>query len=91
MIKINDEISLVGLSELRTEMPKLAKNLDVKTIIVTKRGKPVAVLEDFEKYEEKKEFIEAFEDIVLGYLAKEREESSKESDYLSEEEAAKKL
>ncbi|MBI2634306.1 hypothetical protein HYW82_01380 [Candidatus Peregrinibacteria bacterium] len=91
MIKINDEITMVGMAELRHEIPSLSKNLKFKTVIITKRGKPVAVLEEFGQYEEKKDIIDTFEDVVLGYMAKERHQNSKESDYLPSSLAAKKL
>jgi len=91
MIQIDDNTILVGTTDLRTEMPKITKNIKIKKIILTKRGKPVAVIEDFEQYKEKEEFIDSFEDLVLGYLAKERDSKSKKSDYLSEEEVNKKL
>jgi len=90
MINITDNISMVGASELRTQMPKLTKDIKLKTIIVTKKGKPVAVLEDFDIYEEKKKVIDLFEDIVLGYLARERDQNSKDSDFITEEEVLKK-
>ncbi len=91
MIKLNDDTLLIGTTELRNEIPKLTKDLKVKTIIVMKRGKPIAVLEDFKQFEEKKNLLETFEDLVLGYLAKEREEKSKKNDYVSEEEVSKKI
>lgn len=90
MMKFNDDVTLVGLAELREEMPKLAKDLKFKTVIITNRGKPVAVMEDFKQYEENKEILDAFEDIVLGHLALERMKNSKDTDYLSEKEFKKK-
>lgn len=90
MINITDNIAMVGASELRKEMPKLAKEMKVKTIIVTKKGKPIAVLEDFDVYEEKKKVIDLFEDIVLGYQARERDKTGKDSDFIPEEEVLKK-
>ncbi|MBU0668101.1 hypothetical protein KJ835_03180 [Patescibacteria group bacterium] len=91
MINVNDEIKLVGTTELRNQIPMLAKDLKNKTVIVMKRGKPVAVLEDYAKYTEKEKILEAFEDLVLGHIAKERHEKSKKSDYIPIEEVMKKL
>lgn len=91
MITITDDTLLVGATELRKEMPRLAKEMKTKTIIITKKGKPVAVLEDFDEYTQKKRVLETFEDIVLGYLAKERFENAKEADYISHEEMLKYL
>ncbi|MEK7524232.1 MAG: hypothetical protein AAB588_04360 [Patescibacteria group bacterium] len=91
MIPISDETVIIGTAELRKEIPQLTKNLKTKTVIVTKKGKPVAVLEDFDEYQEKNRLFETFEDIVLGYLAKERHEKSKKGDYISGKEMAKRL
>ena len=91
MIHTTDDTTLIGIAELRTEMPKIAKNLKIKTVIVMKRGKPVGVLQDYALYEEKENLIEIFEDMVLGRLAKEREASAKEKDYISHEKVVKKI
>lgn len=88
---INDDIKLIGATDLRTEIPKLTKDMKVKTVIVMKRGKPVAVLEDYEKYEEKRKILDTFEDLVLGYMAKERYESTAKNRYIDEKKVAKKL
>lgn len=90
MININDDIMLIGTTELRTEIPKLAKNLKIKTVIITKRGKPVAVLEDYSKYKEKEGVLDDLEDMFLGHLAMERWNKSKKSDYVPLESLLKK-
>ena len=86
MINIGDDTILIGMTELRTELPKLSKQLKVKKIIITKRGKPVTILEDYEKYQEKEALIENLEDLVLGNIALERSKNSTEKDYISHEE-----
>lgn len=92
MMYLKRDQSLVGTAELRKELPKFTKELKIKkTMIILNRGKPVAVLEDFSEFEEKEHLLETFEDLVLGYLAKERDKKSKAKDYLDEETAAKKL
>lgn len=91
MININDDVAVMGASEMRNEIPNITKNLKSKKIIITKRGKPIAVLQEFQEYEEKEKLIDEFEDFILGKLAKERKESSKETDYISQEEMIKKL
>lgn len=90
MIKVHDT-AIIGMSELRAEMPKLTREFKIKTIIVMKKGEPVAVLEDYTTHEEKEKLLNVFEDLILGYLAKERESKSKKSDYIPEEKAMKKL
>ena len=89
MIELNNDIVLVGSSELRTEMPKLAGFLAMKTVIITKKGKPMAVLQDFKEYKQKEALLESFKDSVLGHVAKERELKSKK--YLSEATVARRL
>ena len=91
MIHVTDEKTLLGIAELRKEIPQLTKDLKIKTVIVMRRGKPVGVLQDYEEYEEKEKLIEEFEDLVLGHLAMERLKNSKPSDYLSEKEVLKRL
>ena len=91
MINITDDTALVGSTDLRKDMPKLTKELQIKTIIVMKKGKPFAVLESFDRFEEKERTIDAFEDLVLGHLAKEREEKSKKGDYVPEKKVVKKF
>ncbi len=93
MYNISEDSLLIGTSELRTAMPELEKVLKKKEkkIILTKRGKPIGILADYEDYERKEEFLDEFEDYVLGHIAKERWENSKESDYLPMEELAKTL
>lgn len=91
MLIIDDDTVLVGATELRGNMPEISKNIKTKKIIVLKRGEPFAVLTDFEQYKEKEEIIETFEDIVLGYLARERDQNSSAGDFLDSEIVAKKL
>lgn len=79
------------MAELRKEAPEIAKDLKNKTVIVTKRGKPIAVLEDYQSYQEKEKLMEEFEDIILGHMAKERSKNSKPEDFIPIEVVAKKL
>ena len=91
MMNINDDTLLIGTSELRTNMPKISKEIKNKKIILVKRGKPFAVLSDYEEYNKKEELLDNFEDLVLGLLAKEREENSSDKNYITLEEVEKKL
>ena len=91
MFTIKDEIILVSMSELRTEMPKIRKHLTKKVVIVTSRGKPVAVLEDYDTYKKKEDFLDEMTDVILGLEAKKRHEKSKPGDYISHEEMLKRL
>lgn len=91
MLHISDHIKLIGSTELRTEIPKLTKDVQVQTVIVTKRGKPVAVLQNYAQYKEKEDLLDTFEDLILGYLAKERFDRSTAKDYVDGAVVAKKL
>lgn len=79
------------MAELRKEAPEIAKDLKYRTVIVTKRGKPVAVLEDYQTYQEKEKLVEEFEDIILGNIAKERAKNAKPEDFIPMEVVAKRL
>ena len=91
MISVNADTLVVGAAELRKQMPYLAKEIKTKTVIVTKKGKPIAVLEDFDEYTQKNRLIETFEDLVLGHMAKDRWKNSNKSDYIAHEDMMKKL
>ncbi|EKD47688.1 MAG: hypothetical protein ACD_65C00334G0003 [uncultured bacterium] len=80
MINVAEDTILIGATELRTEVPMLMKMK--KKVIVMKRGKPIGVLQNFDDYEAQEKILDAFEDIVLGYLAKERFENATNEDYV---------
>lgn len=91
MLTIDDNTVLIGATELRSNMPQISKDIKTKKIIVVKRGKPFAVLTDFEDYQEKENLIDTFEDVVLGYLAKERDKKNAAKDFVEAEDVEKKL
>ena len=91
MLIIDDNTVLVGATELRSNMPKISKEIKTKKVIVVKRGEPFAVLTDFDEYQEKENILDTFEDIVLGYLAKERYEKSSDKDFVDAEDVEKEL
>ena len=91
MITLKENTTLVGISELRTAIDKVLLETKKHKVVIGKRNKPVAVLLDMEKYEQMEETLELLEDFALGFLAKERERKTKNSDYLDIEEAKKKV
>lgn len=91
MFHIKDQTTLVGATELRTALPGLSKNLKSQKIIIVKRGKPLAVLQDFEQYEEREKAFDLMEDLILSKLAETRYNQSGPADYLDEKTIAKKL
>ena len=91
MININENTIMVGTSELRTEIPKVEKEIKEKKVILTKRGKPIAVIQDFETYNEREKLLEEYEDVIFGFLAKARTKTTGGNKYISHEEMIKKL
>jgi PHD/YefM family antitoxin component YafN of YafNO toxin-antitoxin module len=90
MVQLNDEITLVGKTELRNQFPKLEKQLKNKKVFVMQRGQPIAVLQDFEEYQRNEALLEEAEDLILGLLAKKRWEDPK-AQYIDHETAKKML
>lgn len=91
MITVKQDTTLVGVSELRTNIDKILQESKKHKVLIERRNKPVAVLLSMERYGEIEEILEALEDVALGYLAKERETKSKPSDYLNIDEVQKKI
>jgi PHD/YefM family antitoxin component YafN of YafNO toxin-antitoxin module len=91
MITVQQNTTLIGVSELRTKMEQLLKKLPGTKVVIEKRHKPIAILMSNEEYEKTEQLLEMAEDIVLGYLAKSRYENTKEKEYIDIEEVLKKL
>lgn len=53
-----------GTDELRKKLTRLIKNLDKEEIIVTQKGKPVAVLTGIERYLEEKQAMQELSDPI---------------------------
>lgn len=86
-----EESAIVGVSELRTHLKEILELAKKVKIFLGRRQKPVAVLLPIEKYREMEVFLDRIEDAVLGYIAKERGKSTPEKQYLTLEEAEKKV
>ena len=91
MMTVKENTTLIGVSELRTNLDKILEESKRYKILIEKRHKPVAVLMAMEQYNQMEKALELLEDFALGYLAKERHELLKESDYIDIEEAIKSL
>ena len=91
MLNIDENTVMIGATELRSKLPQITKDIKTKKVVVLKRGKPFAILTDFDEYTEKENIIDTFEDVVLGYLAKERAENSSDKDFISAAEMEKRL
>jgi prevent-host-death family protein len=90
MITVKQNTTLVGVSELRTQMEALLKTLHNTHVVIEKRHKPVAVLVSNEEYEKTQDLLDIAESIVLGALAKARHQNSTDKDYIALEELLKK-
>ncbi|MDP2940225.1 MAG: type II toxin-antitoxin system Phd/YefM family antitoxin [Candidatus Omnitrophota bacterium] len=91
MITVKEDTTLVGISELRTNIDKILEESKKHKVLIERRNKPVAVLLAVERYNEIEEILDLLEDTALGFLAKERESKSKPSDYLDIHVAEKKI
>lgn len=89
MVLIDEKTALIGISDLRTELPRLTEKAKLYTIIITKKGKPIYVLESFDEHRKEEKMLDTFEDIILGYIAKERFEHTGKSDYISHKQMKK--
>ncbi|MCK5012908.1 MAG: type II toxin-antitoxin system Phd/YefM family antitoxin [Candidatus Omnitrophica bacterium] len=83
MITIEENTTLVGVSELRTGIEKILEKARKGLVIIEKRRKPQAVLMSTEEYTHMQNVLEMAEDLVLGFIAQERFKNSKDSDYIN--------
>ena len=91
MSHFNQPATLVGVSELRTQLDKVLKLAKDSKVFLGKRQKPVAVIVPIEEYEKMEALLDKIEDTVLGYIALEREKNSDIKDCISLEEMEKRL
>lgn len=91
MYHFNQPATIVGVSELRTQLDKVLKLAKESKVFLGKRQKPVAVLVPIEKYQETEDFLDRIEDVVLGYIAQERDKSTPLKDYIPLEKMEKKV
>jgi len=91
MITVKEETTIVGVSQLRTHLDDILEESKKHKVLIGKRNKPIAVLIDMEKYKQMEDTLEALEDFALSYLAKERDQKSKTSDYIDLKEGVKRI
>jgi prevent-host-death family protein len=82
MLTVKENTTLVGVSELRSGIDKILEKARKGLVIIEKRHKPQAVLMSNEEYESITAMLDLAEDLVLGFIAKERLENCQESDYV---------
>lgn len=91
MFTVKEDTTLVGISEMRTNFDKVLDAISNSKVLLERRNKPLAVIVSIEKYNQMEHFIESAEDMVLGYLARERDFKSNPSDYIDLDIAEKRL
>jgi len=91
MITIKADTTLVGVSELRNNIDKIIKATKYNNVILEKRHKPVLAIMSMVKYEKLQELIEELEDRELGYIAQKRIQKTRISEYISLDEAEKRV
>jgi prevent-host-death family protein len=72
MLSVKEDTTIVGITELRKMIPEILKKIKQEKVVLTRRNKPIGILVDYEEFERMEKMIGAFEDQVLGRLAKER-------------------
>ncbi len=91
MRRIKGNTTLVGVSELRTQADAILKAAQQEPVIVEKHHKPMAVLVPITQYERTEALLDAVEDTLLGFLAKERDLHSPRKGYLTLEELERRV
>ena len=89
MFSVDEEATIVGVSELRTHAPQLLEELKKNRVILTRRNEPMAVMLSIEEFKRLKDLAEEREDLALEKTAQQRDKSGKKSDYISHERVKK--
>lgn len=77
MLHVDEAATLVGVTELRKEIPRILKEIGKRKIVLTHRNRPVGVVMEYKEYERWGKLIEDLEDQVLGSIALKRASRSK--------------
>lgn len=91
MYHFDSPATLVGVSELRTHLDEILSLARKTRVYLAKRQKPVAVLVAIEKFREMEELLDRLEDAALGHEALRRDRRAKTKDYLSLDEAERRV
>lgn len=78
---IKQPAAFAAISELRTRVGEILSQLKETPVTLEKHNKPVAVLEDPERYAAMQEALEAATDVLLAFEARAREAAAKPSRY----------
>ncbi len=72
MIKLREQATLAGVSELRTIMKDILNETKTGPVILTRRNKPIGVILSYPEYQEMSRLVEILEDSALGHEAADR-------------------
>lgn len=82
MITVKKEMTIAGLSELRTKSEEILRELKGHPVILEKHHKPVAVMVEYGRYALGEELLDLAEDYVLGCLALKRDKNAGSKDFV---------
>lgn len=60
MFRSNKNTIILGVTEARTRLPELLKDLGKKKIVLVKRGYPVGVIQAYQEFVEREELLGRF-------------------------------
>lgn len=78
-VKPDDEVTIIGVSELRSKIYEVLEKVKHEKILLTRHNKPEAVMIDFERFREMEQQLEALEDEYFGKIALQRFKELKRS------------
>lgn len=84
---VKEQTTFAAVSELRTNLDAILRQMHDTCVILEKHNKPVAVMLDPEKYEEMEQTLESASDILLAFEARQRELAAKNIKYIPLDEA----
>ena len=72
MHEIDKPTTLVGIAELRTQVPRLLRQMTTREVILTRRNRPCAVLFDYERYRRWEELLDRLDEFLVAGEVKRR-------------------
>ena len=61
MLTVQEDTTVIGITELRKMIPELLKRIKREKVILTRRNQPIGVLVDYEEFERIEEMIDLIE------------------------------
>jgi len=86
---VKERTTFAAVSELRTSLDAILRQLHETCVVLEKHNKPVAVMMEPQRYKEMEEAVERASDILLAFEARAREASADASGFVPLDEAEK--